>query len=238
VWVPPIASSSPGTPLPVVQLLHGTPGGPADWVRAGVVGVLDAFAAEHGGRAPVVVMPDINGARHTDTECVRTSYGADVERYLTDEVPRWVAAHFAVHGGRSWGVVGLSEGGTCAAMLALRHPARYAALGDFSGLDRPTVGDRDDPARTVSDLFAGSRTAYDRHDPLWLLAHDRYPRTSAWIEYGTSDRAVSSDCERVAAAALASGVDVHVERVAGGHEWPVWIAALRAMLPWLAGRLA
>src|SRR6478609_1181133 len=71
VYLPPVLRQAPQTRLPVLLLLHGTPGGPGDWVQGGgLARTMDAFAAVHGGRAPLVVMPDINGARGADTECV------------------------------------------------------------------------------------------------------------------------------------------------------------------------
>jgi S-formylglutathione hydrolase FrmB len=220
------------------MLLHGLPGGPGDWVREGEgVQTLDTFATKHGGRAPIVVMPDINGSAHDDTECITTTYGASVERYLTMDVPRWVEAHYPTRTGQRWAVAGLSEGATCAAMLALVHPKEFSLFGDFSGLVRPTIGDMDDPVATVRVLFHGSRAAYDAHDPLWLLAHRRYPDTAGWLEYGAQDRKGRAAAQSLARAARPAGLRVHVATVPGRHRWPVWQAALRSMLPWVWQRL-
>lgn len=53
------------------MLLHGTPGTPQDWIDGGqAAATADAYAAAHGGRAPILVMPDINGSIDADTECV------------------------------------------------------------------------------------------------------------------------------------------------------------------------
>jgi S-formylglutathione hydrolase FrmB len=194
----------------------------------------DAFARTHGGRAPLVVMPDINGARRQDTECVRTPSGGDVERYLTVDVPRWIAGHLPVtRNHRRWAIAGLSEGGTCAMMLALRHRREFAAFGDLSGLARPTVSDRDDPGRTVRVLFRGSTSDYDRHDPLWLLSHHRYPGLSGWLACGALDRSVRIDQQAVTALARRARITVREDVVPGGHAWKVWRAELRKMLPWL-----
>ena len=237
IWLPPILQRQPHLRLPVLELLHGTPGSPSEWAAMGA-GVLNAFAAAHGGQAPIVVMPDINGSARADTECIRDSAGADVERYLTVDVTRWVDQHLPVRSGSRWGLAGISEGGTCALMLALRYPRQYGLFGDFSGLARPTTGDSDDPATTVRVLFSGSRSAYDQHDPLWLLGHHRYPTLVGWVEYGTADRAVRLASLRVVAEARAAGIPVHHVELAGGHQWAVWISTLRSMLPWAWRRLA
>jgi S-formylglutathione hydrolase FrmB len=222
----------------VLELLHGTPGGPDSWVSLGQArATLDAFAARHGGRGPIVVMPDINGSHRADSECITTPGGADVERYLTVDVPNWVSAQYPGTAGRRWGVAGLSEGGMCAVMLALRHPGRYAVFGDFSGLGRPTTGSRDDPATTLRVLFHGSRTAYDQHDPGWLLQHNRYPTLSGWFEYGLSDVEARDATRRLAAQAQAAGVTVRELAASGRHSWTIWTSALQTLLPWMWEKL-
>jgi S-formylglutathione hydrolase FrmB len=237
IWLPPALATQPTWRPPVLELLHGTPGAPTNWVDLGAARTtLNAFAAAHGGRAPIVVMPDINGTARGDTECTRTPYGGNVEQYLAVDLPRWVETHYRVSSAR-WAVAGVSEGGTCSAMLALRNRSRFAVFGDLSGLARPTVGHTDDSTTTIRILFRGSRSAYDRHDPLWLLDHSRYPTLSGWIEYGADDAAVRSASTRLAAAAHTAGIDVRETAAAGRHSWSVWRPALAAMLPWLWRRI-
>jgi S-formylglutathione hydrolase FrmB len=234
IYLPTLVRRDPHVKLPVLELLHGTPGSPQDWISGtDLRQTAGAFAAHHNGRAPIIVMPDINGAEGADTECV-SSNGADVESYLTTDVPRYLLAHFPVSPDRRrWSVAGLSEGGTCALMLALRHPRGFPIFGDLSGLARPTVGEQDDPARTIARLFGGSRAAYDRHDPLWLLAHHTYPSVAGWLECGAQDRQSRHDQAELVQAARVAGVRVHASTIPGGHDWAVWSTALAQMLPWI-----
>ena len=234
VYVP-AAARQGAAKLPVIELLHGTPGAPTSWVHgANLPAILDAFADTHGGRAPIVVMPDINGTARGDTECVRDPDGADVEQYLTVQVRDYVIANFpAAASPQQWSVVGLSEGATCAVMLALRHPDAYTVFGEFSGLARPTVGDTDDPVRTTAELFHGSSAAYAAHDPVHLLATNRYPALSGWFEAGESDTATLRAEKQLVPLARDAGIDVRASHVPGGHEWSVWISSLHEMLPWL-----
>jgi S-formylglutathione hydrolase FrmB len=233
VYLPPAAAT--GARLPVLEVLHGTPGGPRDWMTHGrIPAIMNAFAASHGGRAPIVVSPDINGALWADSECVHSPRGGDVETYLTVDVPNWLLAHTpASPNHHEWAIAGLSEGGTCAMMLALRHYPDFRAFGDISGLARPTVGDRDAPQRTITKLFGGSRTAYDEHDPLWLLPRHHYPGLAGWFACGSSDAAVLADQKTIAPIARAAGLTVHDEVVPGRHTWLVWSGELQQMLPWL-----
>ena len=140
VYVPPVWFSRPGIRLPVIELLHGTPGSPADWTRGGNADVTaDAYAHRHGGFAPLIVMPDVNGSWMNDTECVDGRRGL-AETYLTVDVRHAVIAAFhtrADAGG--WAVAGLSEGGYCGLELALRHPDLFSVIGDFSGDLYPSV---------------------------------------------------------------------------------------------------
>lgn len=238
VYLPPIAARDPHAQLPVLELLHGQPGGPRDWVdKGGARATLDAFAAAHGGYAPIVVMPDINGTDRGDTECVSTAAG-DVEQYLTQQVPDYIQAHFPAATDRPHlSIAGNSEGGMCALMLALRHPDRYASFADLSGLTRPTVGETDDPPRTVAQLFAGSRNAYDEHDPIQLLDKRSVTSLAGWLRCGSADTRTCTAQQRIVAAADAAGLPVDSGELAGGHAWTVWQTALGRLLPWLWPRI-
>jgi S-formylglutathione hydrolase FrmB len=238
VYLPPIATSDRHVHLPVLELLHGEPGGPRDWVdKGGARATLDGFAAAHDGYAPIVVMPDINGTDRGDTECVSTAAG-DVEQYLTQQVPDYVQAHFPAATGRPHlSIAGNSEGGMCALMLAVRHPDRYASFADLSGLTRPTVGETDDPPRTVARLFAGSRSAYDEHDPIRLLGERSGMSLAGWLRCGSADTRTCNAQQQVVAAADAAGLRVDSGELAGGHVWSVWQTALGRLLPWLWPRI-
>ena len=233
IYLPPVLRREPHMRLPVLVLLHGTPGGPGDWVqKGGVARTMDAFAAAHGGRAPLVVMPDINGGQSADTECVDGLAG-NAETYLTRDVPDYVRAHLPViPSGRHWAIAGLSEGATCSLMLGLRHPNLFSTIGFFSGLARPTVGRSDNPAATVAQLFGGSRSSYDHHDPLWLMRHGAHPSLAVWLECGTRDSRSEAALAGVAAAARGAGISTVVRFTPGGHQWSVWSATLEQFMPW------
>lgn len=236
VYLPPAALRHGAHDLPVLELFHGTQGGPGNWFDKGrLQATADEFAAAHGGRAPVIVAPDVNGNLQADTECIRTASGADVETYLAVDVPRYVRAHFPVSADpRHWAIGGISEGGMCALMIALRHYPQFRALGDMSGIARPTVGgDTDEEAATVRELFYGSQTAYDAHDPTWLLARNRYPQLAAWFVAGAKDSYGLKDQQHVAALARSAGIAVHTGTEPGSHHWVVWARALPDFLAWL-----
>ena len=242
VDLPPAWFARPRPALPVVLLLHGTPGAPTDWVDGGeAAGTADAWAAQHGGRAPLLVMPDVNGSLTGDTECVDSPRG-DAEAYLTQDVPEAVVRLVGAQPpGRGWAVAGLSEGGTCAMVLALRHPAAFAAFGQFSGLVGPRVGESDgDTAATVDQLFGGSQHAFEAHEPTSLLTDpgDRYRLLGGWFEVGGDDAEPLTAARVLAPLAAQAGIDTCLVVVPGGqHTFAVWSTAFRDSLPFLVARL-
>lgn len=182
-----------------------------------------------GGAAPILVMPDVNGSYAGDSECLGTA-----DDYLVSGIRDFMQRHFGVStSARSWVIAGASEGGMCAALLALRHPGKFAAFADFAGLAAPTIGPSANRARTVRDLFGGSRQAFDRHDPLWLLAHGPVGATAAWFETGRSDPASLAAQLRLAAAARAAGLPTVARTRSGAHDWLTRAGSFAASLGWM-----
>ena len=151
IYLPPAYFDVPRPRLPVIELLHGTPGSPADWTRGAAADVTaDAYAAQHGGVAPILVMPDVNGGWRADSECVDGKRG-NAQTYLTVDVRDAVIARFHTRSdARGWAIAGLSEGGYCALQIGLRHPDLYQTIGDFSGEEGPST------PGGLQRLFAGS----------------------------------------------------------------------------------
>ena len=235
-WLPPAWSFVPRPQLPVVVLLHGSPGGPGDWVRAGgAAKVADTYAAAHGGMAPILVFPDPNGARFADTECV-DGHAGRAETYLTFDVPRGVVRLLGASSNPSrWGIGGLSEGGTCALTLALRHPDVYRTFVDLSGDMAPNLGRR---SKTLARLYGGDRFSMSAHDPVALLSKKQFPGVSGWFEAGARDRHAQAAIRRLAPLAQHAGIDVMVvTRRAGQHNFHFWAAALADSFDWTAQKV-
>ncbi|WP_431247431.1 alpha/beta hydrolase [Leifsonia xyli] len=97
VYLPPIALTPNPPALPVLYALSGQPGAPADMFTAGgVAATMDAYAAKHGGYAPIVVAPDQLGGPGRNPMCVDSrAYGRSAT-YLNTDVRNWVRSHFRV----------------------------------------------------------------------------------------------------------------------------------------------
>jgi S-formylglutathione hydrolase FrmB len=240
IYLPPAWFQHPQPRLPVVELLHGTPGAPYDWTRSAVGDVVgDRWAAAHAGVAPILVLPDENGSFFADTECVDGRAGR-AETYLTVDVRRWVVDHLGAAPDRShWAIGGASEGGYCALTLAVNHPDLFGTFFDVGGLDHPTHHGG------AARLFSGPGSTVDRalrhHDDRWLLRHRRFGGRRAlagWFEAGGADGGTTRAVTNAAALARAAGISTHLVVDPGAHHtWRMFRAALHHAYPWLATRL-
>lgn len=236
VFLPP-AYFGPDRPvLPVLVMLAGTPGAPINWLRSGHGQATDdAFAAGHHGRAPVLVVVDQNGSATGDTECVDGPQGR-AETYLAVDVPAFVAGTLHIpRDPARWGIVGFSEGGTCALDLALAHPDVYRHVADLGGDLRPSLGG---PAQTLSALFGGDPGAQRAHDPATLLRGRRYTGVTVWFGAGAGDAPGIATGRQLAADAARAGITTHRFVAVGGHNWQFAGAGFARILPRLYGEMA
>jgi S-formylglutathione hydrolase FrmB len=229
VYLPPAYFTPARAKLPVIIMLAGAPGGTIQWPTAGnAIATADAFAATHGGRAPVLLFVDQNGSAIGDTECVDGPQG-NAETYLTVDVPAFVTRTLRVQrSAERWAIVGFSEGGTCAVDLALAHPLTFRHFVDLAGDAGPNLGDAE---QTRSALFGGSATAMRNHDPKHLLAKLRYRDMTAWFAAGVNDPGRLAVAQGLAAAATRAGLKVHRFTGVGAHNWQFASDAFSRVLP-------
>jgi pimeloyl-ACP methyl ester carboxylesterase len=234
VWLPPAWFGPRQGELPVVFMLAGVPGEPADWARgANAVDAAEQLQRANGGFAPVLVFPDINGSRLNDTECVDGKKG-NSDTYLTTDVPAAVREQLKVSNDpRKWAVVGFSEGGTCATHLALRHPDVFRSFANLSGDISPNMGS---PAATLKDLFNGDRKAMARYDMSALLKTQRFDQMAAFLAAGTDDAAPLKIRDELAQASRAAGITVQTAQKPGGHNFNFWRSMAPDVLSWLNTR--
>lgn len=235
VYTPAIADGVKELSLPVVVLLPGYPGLTYNWLGGGLKATMDHFAATHHGITPLVFMVDNTGSLANDTECVDSPRG-NIETYLTQDVPNYIKSHYKVSGDPShWAIGGLSMGGMCSVMLALRHPAVYHYFLDFSGETGPEVGSR---ARTVAELFGGSEMTWQQHQPFYLLAHNEYRNMGGFFAVGNDDKTrLISGMKALYEKTGAAGIESRFEEVGGRHTYHVWEQGFKDALPWLSNRL-
>jgi enterochelin esterase-like enzyme len=217
---------------PVIEALQGYPGSAMFWISTMNLG---GVAAQQAGakriRPALVVSPQVEFPAGVDTECVNGRSGnPQVETWLAQDVPNWVTQTFRVQTNRaSWAAIGLSAGGWCAAMVAMLHPAQYAAAIVMSGYFRPEFG-------AFYDAYPpGSRLAA-RYD-LVALSRRQPPPVAIWLETSHAD-AVSygSSAAFLRAAKPPLAVDATVFQNAG-HRLSLWQGVLPGSLNWLGANV-
>lgn len=237
VYLPPAYFADNAEPLPVLILIHGQPGDPAAWTLGDrIKDVMDAYAAQHNGIAPVVVMPDGTGSQTANPLCTDSNLGM-LGTYLSQDVPNAIKSQLRVDPRpEKWSIGGFSYGGTCALQMATLHPDLFPTFLDFSGEEEPTLGTSHED--TVQQAFGGDEAKFKAINPLDLLAANKYPNSAGWFVVGADDSTMAAGLQKLYAAAQAAGMDVQYWEVPGvGHEWAVPFTGLPHVLPWLGQRL-
>jgi S-formylglutathione hydrolase FrmB len=215
--------------FPVVELLHGYVGHPADWVTNGMTGILDAEIRARRMPPVIAVMPQIFVGN--DSECVDAVRGQQNETYLAVDVPADTVHSFrALDTPGSWTTLGYSTGAFCAVNLALHHPGRYGAAGSLSGYFHAIEDSH------TGNLYHGNAAAKRENSPVWWVRHHPV-QTSLYLFAAAGDTFSAKETKDFAAQAP-QGSDVRLWIApAGGHNWRVWSAVLPAALDWLGGRM-
>ena len=234
--------------FPVIELLHGSPGNPQAWVD--VMGVIPTFLnllEAHPTDAAVLVMPDTDGGQQYGLQCLNNPGGIQDMTFVARDVPEVIARLARVQPpGRAWGLAGYSEGGYCAANIALQDPAGYGAAGVLSGYFAPIMSqvpaDNKRGAKPLTvNVFRGRPSLQLVNTPRAYVT--RVPISeflpAFWLAAGAQNR------QDVIAAAEFKQVlqtrEVSVPFVIipdGGHQGSVWRAALGPMLRWMTPQLA
>ena len=228
--------------FPVIELIHGQPGRPEDWISVvGVTATFERLLQERLAQPAVLVMPDANGDRRISLQCLNQVGGPQDLTYLAVDLPTRIASLLRVQRpGSAWGVAGYSEGGFCAANMALRFPHRYGFAAALSGYFEPFDNQLADPARKVSP-FGGNPMLQQENTPLeeiqQLPAGLVIPRF--WLGAGEADRQDVADAEVFRQELRLRQADVPLTLTAGGgHTMTTWRAEVPSMLTWMTPCLA
>ncbi len=184
MYLPPAWFRSPEPQLPVIEMIAGVPGEPSDWTRAGYADTTSR-PSPPGTRAwPRYWSSRTTTGTRPRTPSVPTASSGKAETYLVKDVPDFMQANFnAAVGKHSLAVAGLSAGGTCATILALRNPKVFQTFAEYSGYSDPTY-QNDNEQQTIAQLYGGSKSDYEDHDPVHLLKTGQYPDTAGWFTAG------------------------------------------------------
>ena len=219
---------------PVIYLLHGYPGSPANWMSAG--GVPDEMNALIGVRRigpMIVVAPNDFGGRPHDSECLNQFAGPQIADYLTGTVVRYIDAHFrTIPDRRGRAIGGLSSGGYCGLNLGLRQQGTFSVMVTFEPYG--------DPGRSViRPLLGGSKKAYVENSPTDYLGRldIRQPMAAFLDVSGTFTREIRR-VETLAHQLMARHVQVEFRiEPAQRHTWKEAVAGLPFAISFAAHHL-
>ena len=133
IYTPPEYDPNGARHYPV---LYEAPTGLTLWNKGtDVITALDTLIDTGEMPASIVVFIDSIGAPYGDTECADSSNAPQwFERFISTTVVDYVDAHYkTIPQARARGIMGMSAGGFCAAMLAMRHPDVFSISISFSG---------------------------------------------------------------------------------------------------------
>ncbi len=227
--------------FPVIELLHGFPGQPQDWITVlGVNTILDTLISEHKADPAVLVMPDANGGRGISLQCLNQHHGPRDDTYLAKDLPDYIYHHLRVQPlGAGWGIAGYSEGGFCAANLGLQHGSIFNDAAVLSGYFRPDLNQLINPPRRVS-AFASQQQdrANTPVDLLRSLPLGR-PIPQFWLGAGDGDAPDVHAAQNFSELLQLRQPNVTLRLVrGGGHTMLTWRLLLPPMLQWMTRGLA
>lgn len=162
IYTPPGYENSGDRLYPV---LYEAPTGLALWGKGtGVVAALDDLIDTGAMPASIVVFIDSEGPPYSDTQCADAVNAPQwFERYISVTVVDWVDARYkTMKTPRARGIMGMSAGGFCAAMLTLRQPDVFSISISFSGYYWAGA------AGTASALPFGNTAGLNAHSPAFL----------------------------------------------------------------------
>ena len=228
--------------FPAAELISGYPGGPLDWINVmGVSQVYQTLLRDRVAQPVALVMPDPNGARQISLQCLNVVHGPQDATFLAQDLPDYLSRALRLAPpGPAWAIAGYSEGGYCAANLALLYPGRYGFAGVLSGYFQPLNDKLGNPPQQV-DPFGKSRWLRRLNTPLQRVA--AVPVSVAipqfWLGAGQSAREDVAAARKFQRLLLTRQPDVPLDLVRGGaHTMPTWRALVPPLLIWLTGGLS
>jgi enterochelin esterase-like enzyme len=228
--------------FPAIELLHGYPGLPQDWITVvGVTAMLQNLVNAGQARPVVLVMPDASGGRQISLQCLNQFHGPQDATYLAEDLPYDIASMLRVQPpGPAWGIAGYSEGGFCAANLGLQYGDNFGYSGVLSGYFVPDDNQIGNPPREVSP-FGGNMLLQRQNTPddevTALPPGSKIPQFWIGVGGGNKGDLKSAQIFEQLLQIRQPGVTLRVVP-GGGHTMFTWRALIPPMLSWMTPQLA
>jgi enterochelin esterase-like enzyme len=204
VYLPPgfDRAQRPAAQMPVLWLLHGWGMDADQWFKTGhIQRYMDKLLARGEIRPFVIVMPSVPSV---PSNAEAPPHGPAGDRFLTQELPAWLAQQHGLRARRQHtAVAGMSWGGFGAVHLGLNHPRQYGLSYALSGAFR--------------DKFIATLPT---RLPLPMRTH---------IRCGRSDHLIEGN-RKLVAVLKAGQADFTYREDDGAHTWHYWSQRASEML--------
>lgn len=225
IYTPPGYATNPNKRYPVIVLLHGSPGGPLDWLWQGDAHLAVDKAIAAGILPPcIVAMPDGHGpfVKGGSEWADAISGKCNMETAVSRDLVSFLKARYrASENPALWTVGGLSEGGYGAANLTVRHPDRFRTALVLSGDLRVSDSWGDD-----TDVFGNDPAVRSANSPIEQVkrvAPDIRQKLHFYVAVGADDdQDLISQAVGFTSIARSAGATVQLARDPGNHKWGFW----------------
>ena len=156
--------------------------------------------------------------------------------YVTDELPKLIAANFPIDQARQ-SILGHSMGGHGALTVALRNPDRYRAASAFAPIVAPSVVPWG--IKALTGYLGKDKTAWRKHDTVALI-EDGARFSEFLVDYGDADQFLTEQLrpELLQAACKKASIPLTLRKQAGYDHSYYFISTFMAdHLRWHAARL-
>jgi pimeloyl-ACP methyl ester carboxylesterase len=186
--------------------------------------VLARYNQQHLGHEIIGIIPQVNIAGHYDLECMNLpGKRPAAETWLSSDMHSYLSTRLGMHDSK-WGVMGVSTGAWCAAMLSIRHPELYSAAASIAGYYRPAL-----PAADPTALQNEMSAKYDLSKAEASLTMTQ----NLYITASLGDRYSILETKRFLSMKHPHMAVTYKELKSGGHHSQVWVKLVPDALVWL-----
>jgi len=209
----------------VVEFLTGFPSQPLMWVKTlSLDKVLARYNQQHLGHEIIGIIPQVNIAGHYDLECMNLpGKRPAAETWLSSDMHSYLSTRLGMHDSK-WGVMGVSTGAWCAAMLSIRHPELYSAAASIAGYYRPALPAAD-PTALQNEMSA--KYNLSKAEASLTMTQNLY------ITASLGDRYSILETKRFLSMKHPHMAVTYKELKSGGHHSQVWVKLVPDALVWL-----
>ena len=186
--------------------------------------------------AAIVVLISQTVAPPRDTDCVDAVGGPQVETYLTSDYQTAMRSAYRVRKEPAgWGLIGFSEGGTCALEAAMRHPGMFGVAvslgGEYRDYENGQTGTLFGPGGPARDKLLAS------YNLVWRLGHLPPPDIRVMVATTAHGERDYASTEQFIHAVKPPMEVTPLVLSSGGHNFTTWGLELTPALTWMSGQL-